>query len=815
MAEQIKFDGDGVIRKTKTKLSKRQVDTRTFGEKVQDSLSNSSRVAQMVILGFFVFGIGFDLSFKYMDLALLFMAIFQIVINNLGSTRSLLFRVPMSSGTMVPDFKNNKANYFAPNGEKVDGLLYFGIDIEDIFYGEELWLSDDDVRKHMLLFGTTGAGKTEALLSLCYGALLTCSGFIFSDGKGTFELYYKVHNTCRKLGQEDDLLLMSFLTGNEDMRNATSQKISNTLNPVAKATQDAASQLLVSLMASNSGGSGDMWAERAAVLMESVMGLLTYRRDVQKRSISVESIRDALVLANYFQVWKDALEAGDNINDERYLPNYVTKAMNGYLVSLPGFSADKPFEEMPNTVSEQHGYLFMQFSKLLGSLADMYGYIFNTQLSEIDFWDVVTNRRILVVLLPALAKSKQELSMLGKIVIACIKQMMTSGLGKYSEGFAGEMAKANPTKSPTPFITILDEFGYYAVAGSAVMPAQARSLGFFMVFAGQDFAAFSASGKEEADAIVANCKLQVCMALQDHSDTFTIFQKKAEQATVYVNSGKIYRDSTLHNQETVTTETRDVITFNDLSRQKSGFAHFFLEGDMARGRFFYAAIPLGDHHEITVNQFVKVVAPEADEIAARNQELNNLYKTIANIQYHETVKDNFIETATGAKFQQLSDMLIHYRELNNQSNLIATCAVMADILERENRNYEESQARAASITGNFQNNQTAIIASNDAYNNAMKNWQQKMENNPNNKTAKPFGIPESVMRENIEDINGVIQDNYDLVQRGTLNSMKELNQSTSYPERKPAAQSPVSIQDLISNLVNEAQKNKEKYEKVA
>ena len=46
----------------------------------------------------------------------------------------------------------------------------------------------------------------------------------------------------------------------------------------------------------------------------------------------------------------------------------------------------------------------MQLTRVFGSLADTYGHIIRTNLAEVDFKDVVLNRRILVVLLPALRK---------------------------------------------------------------------------------------------------------------------------------------------------------------------------------------------------------------------------------------------------------------------------------------------------------------------------------------------------------------------------------------------------------------------------
>ena len=60
----------------------------------------------------------------------------------------------------------------------------------------------------------------------------------------------------------------------------------------------------------------------------------------------------------------------------------------------------------------------MQLTRVFTSLADTYGHILRTNLAEVDLHDVVLNRRILVVLLPALEKSPAELANLGKIIIA-------------------------------------------------------------------------------------------------------------------------------------------------------------------------------------------------------------------------------------------------------------------------------------------------------------------------------------------------------------------------------------------------------------
>lgn len=669
---------EGIKRTDEIHLDTQIVDTRSFMKKRLDEISASDSFyinTLYVILGLMIL-LPVTIDFLFPLSVILIISSLWI-----GKREKLLFHTPQSYGRHDRD----KDVWVDEEGNKLEGMYLFGYDYEFDF--RELWFSDSDVRTHMLLFGTTGAGKTEALLSLCYGALITCSGFIYSDGKGTFELFYKVYNTCRSLGQEDDVLLMSFLTGDEDMRKPTSVRISNMLNPFANATQEAGAQMLVALMATNSSGSGDIWTERAAVLMECIMGLLTFRRDHHKQALDVAKIRDTLILNNLYKAYNDSLGVTDP-NNPAYLENWVIESLKGYLVSLPGFDENKKFEDQPPTINEQHGYLQMQFTKLLGSLADMYGYIFNTELSEINFWDVVVKRRVLVVLLPALAKSKQELSMLGKIILSCIKAMMTSGLGKKSEGKLEVVNLSNPTKSKTPFITILDEYGYYAVPGAAVMPAQARGLGFFMVFAGQDFPAFRQSGEDEAKAIVANCNIQICMKLQDENDTFNIFKNKAEEAYVAVTGGKRFTEDTkLINSENVQYERRSRISFKDLAGQTNGQAHFFFAEKMARGAFFYAKIDMNGKFLIRVNEFIAVSPPDkerADQIKASFSEVTKL---LTNSQYmhrlSEETEDGNSNTMTMESLKEtLSVYRKKYGEGSNQSYAAAIAHIMFGVARK-------------------------------------------------------------------------------------------------------------------------------------
>src|SRR5262249_11894047 len=115
------------------------------------------------------------------------------------------------------------------------------------------------------------------------------------------------------------------------------------------------------------------------------------------------------------------------------VPQQILDPIDNYVYNLPGYNKGKKGNQA-GEVREQHGFITMQLTRVFSSLADTYGHIIRTNLAEVDLKDVVLNRRILVVLLPALEKSPEELSNLGKIIIASLKAMMAAGLGDEVEG---------------------------------------------------------------------------------------------------------------------------------------------------------------------------------------------------------------------------------------------------------------------------------------------------------------------------------------------------------------------------------------------
>jgi intracellular multiplication protein IcmO len=336
--------------------------------------------------------------------------------------------------------------------------------------------------------------NTETLLGFAANALSWGSGFLFCDGKGDVSLFAKVYAMARRFGREDDLLVLNFMNGNSSSDEKSGRLRSNTMNPFAVGSSDSLVQMIVSLM-DDVGGDGAMWKGRATAMLTGIMYALCWLRDQGMIELNVGEIRDHMNLKKIIELADEGLFPD--------LPRKIRHSIRSYLTSLPGYQEDKK-EKQAQTTLDQHGYLEMQFTRIFGNLADVYGHIFATPYGEVDMYDVVLNRRLLVIMLPALEKSGDEIANLGKIVVAALKGMMGATLGNKLEGDWESIVDNRPTNSPSPFMVILDEVGYYTVEGMALMAAQARSLGFSMVYASQDLNAMKRLNEKEAQSIIAN-----------------------------------------------------------------------------------------------------------------------------------------------------------------------------------------------------------------------------------------------------------------------------------------------------------------------
>ena len=513
-----------------------------------------------------------------------------------GRSVELPFKMPKYAGNL-PDPKNSPPGAGRGKPGKSEGILYLGNleDKDDPRYGEEIWLTNNDARTHMVYLGTTGSGKTEGLKAIVSNALTWGSGFVYVDGKADTDLWASLYAMARRFGRDDDILLLNYMTAN-----AEGGATSNSMNPFSNGSASYLANMLVQLMP-DAGGDNAMWKERAVALLFALLPALTWKRDNQNLLLDIGVIREYIELQPIIRLARDP-----------NVPERIIKGLQGYLNTLPGYvdaafddegnerppSPDQPMYDL-SVARQQHGYLSMQFTRALQSLADEYGYIFKVQLADIEMLDVVLNRRILIALIPALEKSGDEAANLGKIIAANLKGMMGMTLGNTVEGSWETAIGSKQTRSQSSFMTVFDEVGYYTAQGMAVMAAQARSLGFSLIFAAQDIPSMEKRVKQEAQSILGNCNLKIFGKLEDptetkkflsdHTPTSWILESNGMSAPTNTVSSLFMNMPFYDNRGTGGTANRPTVTYDHLREQREGEAHMFFAQWAIHVRVFFAA----------------------------------------------------------------------------------------------------------------------------------------------------------------------------------------------------------------------------------
>jgi intracellular multiplication protein IcmO len=539
------------------------------------------------------------------------------------------YRVPQRAGVFdgsypVTDSVDPKTKKKAKKYTRGNGIAFLG---KEFGTNLEIWAADKDLRTHNLVLGTTGSGKTELLLGIVFNALVQNSGLIYCDGKGDVALYDNVFRLCRLLNREDDILVVNFISGGRDLSGKSSDRMTNTLNPYATSSSSMQNELNISLM-DDGGGGGDMWKGRAISFISALSRPLTWLRDRGYLFLDPGAYIATFELPQIERLVWDKQFIG--IGDEQFTikdPDFdeALKPLVNYLATLPGYTKEKKGKQEQKTL-EQHGFITMQMTKTFGDLTFTYGHIFRHKLGEIDFSDVVLNRRILLVLLPSLERAPDSLKSLGKLVVGNIKAMMGSSLGSLLEGERRQIIEARPTNADIPFYDILDEYGYYAVLGFAVAPAQARSLGHSITFAAQDFSSLQKASKEEADSTWENTNVRMIGRITsgEESETWRRIRGVAGEAEVDSFGQKEFIEGsmagTYRTNRDTTTEKVARIAYDDLASQQDGEFHFLIGKKedsgkrgrvrIIRGRSFYTGMSSKEvHSQLRINHFLKVEPP--------------------------------------------------------------------------------------------------------------------------------------------------------------------------------------------------------------
>ncbi|MBU2741832.1 type IV secretion system DNA-binding domain-containing protein [Acidithiobacillus thiooxidans] len=485
------------------------------------------------------------------------------------------------------------------------GIFYLGY-LRSPFnqFGRPVWLSDTMARSHFYFMGTTGAGKTTALLStIVVNALTQGSGLVYIDGKADIKTFHELYTFAALYGREDDIRIINYVTGNRDVFDAPTFKISSTYNPFAQESAGTIQEMLKSMI--DSGERGDkMWEGQAGALVSGATPVFVYMRDKFNFPLSPRTYRRGLDLNVLF----DLAFRGKVFNSEGNLvdgtiPASILGPLRGFLSLIPGFIDESmDLKKLPpgNDYVNQYGYRVMQLTDVLGLLADQFGYISGADVGEIDWQDVMMNRRIVWVALPALEKSEASIQSLGKIVTANIKGMIAGILGSSIERDSGAQEERRPTEADHPFYLVMDEKASYIVSGEDAILSQARSLGICTSIATQDHDRIEYSDQKYAAAVESNTTNKIGMFLESKK-TIDLLINRAGKAffqrpsSFRKSEGGSAIDSMMDGNtpytDSWTNEYLDKVDISDFTRLKEGQAVVLIKHHVLKLNLFYAQIP--------------------------------------------------------------------------------------------------------------------------------------------------------------------------------------------------------------------------------
>lgn len=526
-----------------------------------------------------------------------------------------------------------------------DGILYLGSDMDN--GGAQIWTSMDLLVRHILLIGTTGSGKTQAILGMIAQLMAQGSGGIFCDGKADITTWFMLYTLARHFGLERQLLVINYLTSG-----GANTKRSNTTNIFEIASADSLSEMTSSMMGGGSGGGNDdMWRGRAEALFNVIIRAACEDRDLRGETIVADDLRRRMTLQKLLELPQNTIYSL-RVRDEAQL----------FLNDLPGYSAwqkatqPQAKEQCMGRMSEQLGFLQMQFTRVLSLLSGTYGYITGTDISEIDWIDVINQRRTVYIMLPALEKSPESLKQLGRMVVTSMRNAMLPIIGGGQlTGLKKILIDGRPIGKRVPYGLFLDEYGSYCVEGFGDVVAQIRSMGVFACFSGQDWASFKKGSEVEADRVNANTSTKIFLKTFD-PNTVKLLVETCGKKLVSVagtwgdrpNGGRPDMRTGFQSVDALQVQEVDRARIDQLASQDPGMAHIYFGGKLwTKAKMFYPDIQ--QNAQSQVNSFVRMRTPvgvsgiveDAERLIAMRKHLDKIQEAVRS--YAPTTEEAVID----------------------------------------------------------------------------------------------------------------------------------------------------------------------------
>lgn len=471
---------------------------------------------------------------------------------------------------------------------KARGVFFFGFRrLSDV--GRELWLTADDLTRHIMFFATTGGGKTESLYSFMLNPLCHARGFTMMDGKAQNDTARTIWYLALRFGREDDVEFINFMTGGRSRSEIIhsgdkSRPESNTFNPFAYGTETLITETMQSMLPQNV--QGGEWQSRAIAMIKALVFGVKYLCVIEKRVMSMHLLRHNMSLENMAELYAKGID--DCWPDEAVAP------LKNYLTELPGFDLGQvrnpsAWTEEPR---KQHNYLTGQFSETFATFTETYGHIFPQDAGDVDLRDSIHSDRIMIVMIPSLELSTHSSSALGKILVTQQSMILSRDLGNRVGGTDEEALEVKKYPYKFPYISFMDEIGAYYTERITAMATQVRSLFFCLFMAAQDAERmFGATSAENVATLMQNAGIKTSGKIVSNEKTMAILNSAAGKEAQAKMTSLQRQDSLLGtawlDDDKTSIVLEDKIQMKDLDRLQPGENVTLFNGNPVPGSTLY------------------------------------------------------------------------------------------------------------------------------------------------------------------------------------------------------------------------------------
>lgn len=362
------------------------------------------------------------------------------------------------------------------------GIFYVGYQrLRDT--GRELWLSADDLTRHIMFFAATGGGKTETIFAWIVNPLCWARGFTLVDGKAQNDTARTVWYLARRFGREDDVEVINFMNAGRSrseiiLSGDKTRPQSNSWNPFCYSTEAFTAETMQSMLPQNV--QGGEWQSRAIAMNKALVFGTKFWCVREGKHMSLQMLREHMSLDKMAELYCRAI-------DDQW-PEEAVAPLRNYLKDVPGF--DMAQVRTPSAWTEeprkQHAYLSGQFSETFSTFTEVFGDVFAEDAGDIDLRDSIHSDRILMVLIPAMDTSAHTTSALGRMFVTQQSMILARDLGYRLEGTDRDTLEVKKYKGRFPYLSLFDEVGAYYTDRIAVEASQVRSLDFSLILMAQD-----------------------------------------------------------------------------------------------------------------------------------------------------------------------------------------------------------------------------------------------------------------------------------------------------------------------------------------